>query len=220
MSGLEDRIAALKKVSLLEGLSQSQLEAVASCCRFQRVSKGTTILQQGTPGLTMYVVLSGRFRIVQSKEKGEPVVVAERTTGDVLGEMSLLEEAPRSASVVATELSRVLALDRAVFEQHVLKHPDTCLALLRTLSARIREASSDLVSMRSEPLPSRLVRYFQLQTEKDSGLVFQINQTEWASELGCSREALNRNLKKMVEAGSVEYLGRGSYKWLGSSRSA
>jgi CRP/FNR family cyclic AMP-dependent transcriptional regulator len=210
---MDERVAALCQVPLLRSLGGRQLEAIAACCRFQRISKGTTILQQGTQCQSMYVILAGRFQVVQASAEGESVTLAIRKTGDVLGEMSLLEDAPRSASVIALETSRVLALSREDFELHVLRHPEICRDLLRSLSARLREASNELVSMRSEALSSRLIRSIQSCPEDNYPLRAR-SQAQWARELGCSREALNRNLRKLIVDEKVRRISRGRYEWV------
>ena len=100
---------------------------------------GSVLMRQGDPAETMYVILSGKVRVERSHPALiEPVVLADLGQGEVVGEMGLLDGEPRSATVTALEDTETLEMDAADLSYTVLRYPEVSMALLRTISRRLR----------------------------------------------------------------------------------
>lgn len=133
----------LKRVSWFEDLDQKSLDAIANSAVEQSYQPGQEIVRQGDTGVGAFIIRSGKVDIVQEKD-GHESTVATLGAGEVFGEMALLDEFPRSASVRAVEPTTVLGIQRWHFKGILESHPQLALALLPILTRRIRSAEGML----------------------------------------------------------------------------
>jgi CRP/FNR family cyclic AMP-dependent transcriptional regulator len=135
----------LSHVPLLAHLNKEELQALAKGCREGQFSAGTTLTSQGDTGVGLYILTSGRVRITQTQSPGgveeEP---GTAIAGDVLGEMALLDDLPRSATLTATDDVTALLLPVWGFRSTLQRHPDIALKLLTVLSRCLRQAENRL----------------------------------------------------------------------------
>jgi CRP/FNR family cyclic AMP-dependent transcriptional regulator len=134
----------LSHVDLFSTLDKKELKEVAKSCYERTYSAGTTIFSQGDTGVGLYVLKSGKVRIMQAHDpdKAEDEI-AVLGPGDVLGEMALLDDLPRSASVIAFEDVTALLLPVWEFRSILRSHPDIALKLLAVLSRRVRRQEKE-----------------------------------------------------------------------------
>jgi signal transduction histidine kinase len=133
----------LHDLSLFSELSDSDLDKLIDMADEVVVERGDVLMKEGAPGDALYVVLDGDFEI--SKRSGnQDVLLAERGTGEVLGEMALIEESPRSATVKATRKSKILRITKEVFQTLIGSSPSAALSMLHTMSSRLRNTESML----------------------------------------------------------------------------
>ncbi len=133
----------LKHIDLFSGLEKKDLQALAASCQERKYSAGTTLLKQGDTGVGLYIITSGKVRITQAvhPDKAEEELRIEGP-GGVLGEMALLDDLPRSATVTAIEDVTALILPVWDFRATIQSHPDIALKLLAVLSRRLRKAEN------------------------------------------------------------------------------
>jgi CRP/FNR family cyclic AMP-dependent transcriptional regulator len=133
----------LARVDLFSTLDKKELQVLARSCQERSYSAGTTIFSQGDSGVGLYVVKTGKVRIMLAvdPDKAEEEI-AVLGPGDVLGEMALLDDLPRSASVIAIDDVTALLLPVWEFRSVLRQHPDIALKLLAELSRRLRKAES------------------------------------------------------------------------------
>ena len=148
MFGLASRPVAaetefLKRVSWFEDLDQRALDAVSNAAIEQHYAPGQEIVRQGDTGVGAFIVRTGKVEIVQ-EHGGRETRIATLGPGDVLGEMALLDEFPRSATARALEPTTCLGIQRWHFRGILESHPQIALALLPILSRRIRAAEGRL----------------------------------------------------------------------------
>jgi CRP/FNR family cyclic AMP-dependent transcriptional regulator len=131
----------LKRVSIFSGLSDKELKDLARFAQERKYSAGATLFQQGDPGAGLYIIVSGRVRIVQAvhPDRAEEIL-GTAGAGEVLGEMALLDELPRSATVIAEEDTTAILLPIWEFRSAVRNQPEIALKLLAVLSRRLRKA--------------------------------------------------------------------------------
>jgi len=122
---------------------------------------GAVICRQGEPGDRMYVIQAGRATVVR-EEGGVEVVVGQLKTGDVFGEMAIFDRQPRSATVRAKGVARVLTLDKRAFLRQVHEDPSLAYRILESMSLRIRRLDAELSELRrlpqQEAVPSNQAR--------------------------------------------------------------
>jgi len=132
---------ALRRVKILAGLTDPQLERLAQLMELQRIKQWTVIVKQGDPGDAMYLILEGELR-ARIMVGGKETTLSTLGPGDFFGDMSLFDQGPRSADVVANEDSTVLRITAPAFENLAREAPDLAAPFLmstaKTLAARIR----------------------------------------------------------------------------------
>jgi CRP/FNR family transcriptional regulator, cyclic AMP receptor protein len=140
-------IEFLKNVRLFEDLDKKSLEAIANAAVEQSYTPGQEIVRQGETGVGAFIIRSGKVEIVQDRA-GHQHKVGELKSGEIFGEMALLDEFPRSATVRALEPTTCLGIQRWHFRGILESHPQIALGLLPVLTRRIRNAEreDDLVA--------------------------------------------------------------------------
>jgi signal transduction histidine kinase len=127
----------LRRHQLFTGLSEEDLDRLYSMAKLERVPAGSPIMEEGAYGDTMYVILDGEAEV--TKRSGQQdVLLGIRNPGEIVGEMALLEKAPRSATVRATEDSLLLSISQTAFETLLACSNDAAVNILRTMTARLR----------------------------------------------------------------------------------
>lgn len=134
----------LSHVDLFSTLDKKELKEISKSSQVRTYSAGTTIFSQGDTGVGLYVLKSGKVRIMQAHnpDRAEEEI-AILGPGDVLGEMALLDDLPRSASVIAVEEVTALLLPVWEFRGILRAHPDIALKLLAVLSRRARRLEKE-----------------------------------------------------------------------------
>ena len=136
---------ALARVDLFSGLRKKELTEVAKCCREAKYSPGSVLISQGEKGSGLFILTKGTVRITRTNSPDEAEeVLGTAQAGDVIGEMALLDDLPRSATVTALDEVTVLVLPfwefRIVLRDIFRRDPDVGLDLLAVLSRRLRKA--------------------------------------------------------------------------------
>jgi CRP-like cAMP-binding protein len=131
----QDWLGTLAELPLFEGLSKRHLRRIAKLARTRRFASGSAMVRSGDPGRAFFVLLDGSAKVTRAG--GRPRRLG---AGDYFGEMALLDDAPRSANVVAEGEVLALTIDRAGFTKLLRAEPALAQALLRTLAARLRAA--------------------------------------------------------------------------------
>ena len=136
----------LRQSSLLAGLSEEDLDQMYKASAIVNLPAGTTLIKEGDVGHSMYIILSGELEVTKrSGASGtDEVVLARRGTGEIMGEMALLGQGVRMASVRALRDSSVLEVSQESFEELLCANPSTMLAILRTATARSRSMEAML----------------------------------------------------------------------------
>jgi HEAT repeat protein len=139
---LLDRVMFLRGVKLLSDLSPGDLKHVAEAATEHIYPDGEVIAEQGDAGDEMHIVVSGQIGVVVDSKAGQSREIARRTRGEYVGEMSILSEEPRMASLVCSGPVRTLSLDRKRFRRILRERPDAGLAVMQVLCDRLREATN------------------------------------------------------------------------------
>jgi len=136
-----ERVLFLSHVPLLIDLSPSDLQRVAEIATEHHAEKDEVIFEQGENGDKMLVIVHGEVRVMVSTNDENEREVARRASGDVVGEMAIISGEPRTATLIATEESHFLCLDKKSFEGLLRERAEVSLAIMRVLCARLVEAS-------------------------------------------------------------------------------
>jgi CRP-like cAMP-binding protein len=135
-----EKVLRLKDVELFVAIPAEDLAEIARVAGEQPVRRGERLLTAGSPGEGLYVLVEGEVDVVGADGRQ----LARAHPGDVLGEMSLLLDAPCSATCVARSPGRVLRIGRSDFQAFLVGYPEIALGLLRVLADRVREANAKI----------------------------------------------------------------------------
>jgi uncharacterized membrane protein len=131
-------VAMLTEVPLFQLIDDQERTTLAELMSMRSFDKGETIFEEGQPGESLYVVHNGRVQVFCHSDSGEKIVLAENESGDVFGEISLLDGGPRTASAVAVESTQTLTIDRERLYQLVQRQPHVAIDLLTVMGRRLR----------------------------------------------------------------------------------
>jgi signal transduction histidine kinase len=134
----------IRHVPIFSELSDAEAEELWQAGKRVRADPGEVIIREGAPGDALFIILSGLLEVTKQDGTRE-ITLATRGAGEVLGEMSLLERTPRTASVRASQPSELLSIGQAEFRQLLARRPESAATLLRTVMARLRSTEASLV---------------------------------------------------------------------------
>ena len=209
-----DDAGVMRNAPLLVNVAQSDVQALAELSTVRQYDPGEAIFREGDPGDAFYTIVRGSVRIFVGSAGGREVTLATIGRGDSVGELALLDGRERSAIAIAIEPTTTLRVDRAQFRAWLGNHPPAAVAVLETLSLRLRRSNDAVADLSFLELPQRIAkRLLQLHAETAPAVNgerrIRVTQSALASMVGSSREAVNKHLKLFERAGWVG-LGRGS----------
>ncbi len=201
-SGTVDFLAS---VPLLSGLDRSELARFAEVTREKAYPRGSVILFENDPGDALFIVREGRVKVVLIGEDGREVILGVLGVGDHFGELSLIDNQPRSAHVIAMEDANLLVLYREDFRRRVETSPAVALALLTELSRRLRRADEKIGGLVLLDVPGRIARLLlDLAEQSDSSTIDKpLTHQTIAQIIGASRETVSRAMKEFQDAGWI-----------------
>jgi len=201
-------VSALRRCALFRLVDDACLATVADNLRVRRYRRDQTIFHQGDPGDSLFVIESGVVKVVlsQREDNEAEAIIASLGPGDFFGELALLDGHPHSASAVALEPTRTLALQRSTFLDLIDTQPALRRALLEALAAELRRLTGHVEDLHFLNLPGRLAeRLVRLASEaapgqrRDVRMDWPYTQSELASMIGGTRQSVNRLLADMTD---------------------
>ena len=206
------------KVPLFEGLPPADRAAISRVAAYRTYRRGERIVTQGQPGDSFFVILRGRLSVSILSPEGREIVLSTLAAGEHFGEMALLDEAPRSATVTAVEKSELAVLTRDAFFDLLKGNFVLFRGLLSTFSRRLRHANATIEGLASLDVKGRLARYFRdLADErgrKAGGgwtVVVRPSQREIADTIGSSRETVSRTMSQLARENLIVPKGKAIY---------
>ena len=197
-------IESLRAIPLFSNVSEEDLEAIAFHLIERRYPKNATIVEEGLPGDYMYVIRDGRVKVTKASEDGREKIMDFFESGAFFGEMSLLDRAPRSASVKTLEPVRLLALSRKDFLDLLTRSSSLALAVIQELSRRLRETGEQASSMSFQRVKERTRGLFLRIARADPSdetrrMTPSLTHQQIADMIGTSRETVTRAIKQLKQ---------------------
>jgi CRP/FNR family cyclic AMP-dependent transcriptional regulator len=192
-------------VPLFSAIDREELERLAEVTREKQYPKGSIIVFEDDPGDSLFVVREGRVKVVLVAEDGREVILGVLGVGEHFGELSLIDEQPRSAHVIAMEDSTLLVLRREDFKRRVEVTPQLAWALLLELSRRLRRADGKIGGLVLLDVPGRIARLL-LDAAGDVGgdtIDKPLTHQTIAQMIGASRETVSRAMSDFQVAGLI-----------------
>lgn len=194
----------LASVPLFGSLDPSDRQRFGEVTRERTYPKGSVILFENDPGDSLYIVRSGRVKVVLIGEDGREVILGVLGVGEHFGELSLIDQQPRSATVIAMEDASLLILHRDDFRRRVEASPAVAWALLTELSRRLRRADEQIGGLVLLDVPGRIARLLLDFAGADGGTIERaLTHQTIAQMIGASRETVSRAMKEFQDAGWI-----------------
>ncbi|MBP8133066.1 MULTISPECIES: Crp/Fnr family transcriptional regulator [Zoogloea] len=197
----------LDRVDLFEGLTESQVNALVERSRMRVFAANTIVVSEGDEGNSLFIIQNGSLKAFLTDNVGREVTLSLLDPGDYFGELALLDEAPRSASVMAVTRSEVLQIPRTAFLELIEVYPACLQLVVRNLVGRIRLLTESVRSLALVDVFGRISRVFDSLAVEQDGLLLidrRLTQQDLANMVGASREMVNRILRDLVAGGYIE----------------
>jgi CRP/FNR family cyclic AMP-dependent transcriptional regulator len=196
----------LRNVPLFSQLRDSDLERLARDMRMRTYPKKSVIISAQQRGDTFYILLAGQVKVMLIGEDGREVMLTLIRNGDFFGEMSLVDDEPSPATVIAMEESQLLLLHRDDFRRCLNELPGVAFGLLRALCTRLRDADNKIGGLILLDVPGRVARLFlRLADENDGAHVLKPPTHQVIAQMvGSSRETVSRTIRNFATRQLIE----------------
>jgi CRP/FNR family cyclic AMP-dependent transcriptional regulator len=201
----------LHNVPLFARLDESQLGVLARVIVRRSFGRNAKIIGAGDPTDSLYIVINGRLKVLMSDEQGREVILSILGPGDFFGEMGLLDDSLRSASVVTLDACELLTISKTDFKRSLAENFDLSLNVMRGLVQRLREADRKIGSLALMDVYGRVARLLLEMAEDVDGekvVVNKLSKQDIAKMIGASREMVSRVMKDLQLGGYLEVRGR------------
>lgn len=189
----------LRDIPLFNGLTDAQLASINDRLHKRSFQAGTNVISIETPGEVIYVILSGTVKIKVDQPDGTEVIIALLGAGEIVGELSVLDNTGRSADVLTQEDSTLLWLDRKSFDDLLATIPAITQNLLRILTRRIRISTEQIQALCTLDVYGRVARQliafadlYGKRGEAGVTIPMRLTQSDIAGLVGASRERVNQ----------------------------
>ncbi|MEO6320193.1 MAG: Crp/Fnr family transcriptional regulator [Polaromonas sp.] len=210
MTTMVSSLELIRRVPLFSMLTAHQAASVAQAVVKRRFKRGEPIVEQGKKSNALTILLTGRARVISCDSRGREVILATLRPGDYVGEMSLIDNEPHSATVLAEEQSDALILGQMEFACCMPDRDSMAHAVLRGLVQRLRQADSKIESLALMDVYGRVARaLLEFAGENAMGqqghavIPDRVSRQDMAKMVGASREMVSRVMKDLEERGFI-----------------
>lgn len=205
---MSNAIEILRPVELFQHLNEEQLTLLAEHSREVQFRKNAILMTEGDSGESMYVIQSGLVKVFVSDEDGKELVLYEQGAGAVIGDIALLDDEPRSASVSTLEKTSAIMIGKASFIQCLKESPEMGLGIIRSLTQRLRHATEGSRSLALDNVYRRLADKLQElgvdKTETTSRLEKKYSHQDLGNMIGASREMVGKVMAELVKGEYIQ----------------
>jgi CRP-like cAMP-binding protein len=202
----------LQTIPMFAGMDDAELTRLGKDLKRKHIGAGKNVFFQGDPGKAVYIVQSGTVRIYVHAEDGQEVSVMIYGPGDLFGEMSLVDQLPRSATAVAVEKTVLWMMSDQDFYTHLRLSHQLALNVMLALSTRLRETNESIKSLASLDVTRRIakrllslaLRQGERLTNDSIRIASPLTQGDLASLISASRESTNRALRALQRKGLID----------------
>ncbi len=203
----------IRRVPIFSLLTNDQAQGIADAVVKRRYRRGELIVEHGRKSNALFILLTGRARVLTADSRGREVILAVLQSGDYVGEMSLIDNEPHSATVRAEIQTDMLTLGRPEFARCLPENSSLSYANLRGLVARLRSADRQIESLALLDVYGRVARSLLDMAEVIGDVKIirnKVSRQDLAKVVGASREMVSRVMKDLEGRGMIETQENGS----------
>lgn len=197
----------LKNIPLFSDLPDVDIGTLSSHTVTKTFAKNTIIINEGDHTDSLYVIASGKVKVFLTDEHGKEIILSVRGPGEYIGEIALLDEAPRSASVMTLENSTFSIISKADFRDCLAKNPDIAINLIKELAHRVRTLTENVKDLALKDVYGRVARTLTTLAKEENGqlvIAEKLTQQDLANMVGASREMVSRIFKDLTTGGYIK----------------
>ena len=202
----------LQQVEIFAGLSTEELEALSASSTSRSFPKNTVVIHENDPADSLFIIESGKVKVYCSDKNGKEFIMNTQAEGDYFGELALLDDSTRSASVRTVEKSSFCIIFKDDFNRVLEDHPKIAQQLIRNLAQRVRKLTADVKSLALQDVYGRVANVLtDLAQERGDGSLYipeKLTQQDIADRVGASREMVARILKDLTIGDYIRFEGR------------
>ncbi|MFZ5593668.1 MAG: Crp/Fnr family transcriptional regulator [Pseudomonadota bacterium] len=201
----------LANISLFKGLSEDTLRPLLERAVRKVAPKNTIVITEGDQSDSLYVIVEGRVKVFLQDEEGKEIILNFHGPGEYFGELALVDDQPRSASVMTLEKSSFQVISKTDFRQYLVDHPDVALVLIKGLCRRLRMLTDSVKSLALMDVYGRVAKLLlSLAQPREGKMIIEngITHQEIANRVGASREMVGRILRDLVTGGYIHIEGK------------
>jgi CRP/FNR family transcriptional regulator, cyclic AMP receptor protein len=205
-TGIRVSATTLRALPLFSKLPDTELEKIATLATSRSIVKGTTIVRAGDPTDALYVLISGSMKVYNCDNEGREVIIAILGPGEFIGEMGLIDGAPRSANVVAREHCDLVMIGKEAFKRCLQDNFEVAWQMMKSLVRRLREADKKIESLALLDVYGRVAKLLLDQSEQVDGrriITRKLPKQDIAKMVGASREMVSRVMKDLETSGYI-----------------
>lgn len=203
----------IRRVPLFSMLTPLQAESLVEAVSKKRFKRGEFLVEQGNKSNALYIILAGRSRVVMTDSKAREVIIATMRAGDYVGEMSLIDGEPHSATVVADQQVDALVLGREDFLRCLSENSAMSFVVMHELVQRLRRSSQKISSLALVGVYGRVATVLldsAVADEQDVLMIREkVSKQDIAKMVGASREMVSRVMRDFEERGFIQSLEGG-----------
>jgi CRP/FNR family transcriptional regulator, cyclic AMP receptor protein len=212
----------IRRVPLFAMLTDTQAQTIAESVTKQRFRRGEPIVESGKKANALYIILNGRAHVIATDMRGREAILANLKQGDYVGEMSLIDNQPHSATVRAEVQTDVLVLGRTQFARILPENAAMTYAIMKVLVQRLRQADRKIESLALMDVYGRVANaLLELSSKNEEGIAVireKVSRQNIAKTVGASREMVSRVMKDLEEKNYIQNREDGATVICGSSR--
>ncbi len=196
----------LSRIYLFKDLSEDDIDELARQTTLKRFPKNSILVNEGDETDSLYIIESGKIKIYVGDEEGKELILTLHGPGDYFGEISLLDGAPRSASAMTLEESKLYIIKKRQFEAFLRSDPEICMRVMRGLTLRLRELTDSVRDLALIDVYGRIAKKLtSMANDEDGEMVIskKLTHKEIASMIGSSREMVSRIMKELSRGGYI-----------------
>jgi CRP/FNR family cyclic AMP-dependent transcriptional regulator len=202
----------LQQVELFQGLSDDELETLFGNTSSRSFPKNTVVIHENDPADSLFIIENGKVKVYCSDKNGKEFIMNTQAEGDYFGELALLDDSTRSASVRTVEKSSFCIIFKENFNRVLDEHPNIARKMIRNLAARVRKLTADVKSLALQDVYGRVANVLMdLAEERGDGTLYipeKLTQQDIADRVGASREMVARILKDLTIGDYIRFEGR------------
>ncbi len=209
---LLDILTCLKKIPTFTEVPEPALTILAECAKKKSFGKNCLIISEGDAAGPLFIILSGKVRVYLDSESGKSVTLSIQRSGSYFGELSLLDDKPRSASIVTVEPTICAVIPKKAFVAWLVNNPeDAALGVMRGLTRRIRSLTDNVRGLALSDVYTRLskaLHHLAVVQNDELVIVEKISHQELANQVGSSREMVSKIMKDLTLGGYLSLQGK------------